>query len=248
LDSFIVDLDGTVLNGTEELNYATKFLHHLENTGTKYLLATNSIQSHQVQVQRLKNIGFPIIPEKIYSPIDSINEWIRQKSISNVLIIGSHDEIYQINANHTYQEPELILLLDFEKNNTTYNDLQMILNKVEKGCPIIAASRSPYYLKEGRKQIDTGAFVHLIESITDQRIEVFGKPSSHYFLNAQSILESEPHSITVIGDDWATDIVGAKEVGFGSILIKSGKYREGDEGRGQPDLLIDNFLAILSKG
>ena len=202
LDKLIIDIDGTILDGNEELNHASRFLNHLEHAGKNYLLATNSIKSKHVQVQRFRNIGLSVLPEKIYSPIDAINKMLLQENISNVMIVGSNDEIGQINANHTFQDPELIILLDFEKNNMSYNDLQRIINKIEKGCAVIAASGSLYYLNNGRKQIDTGAFVCLIESIIGRKIDIYGKPSSHYFLNAKSILGVHANSVTVIGDDW----------------------------------------------
>ncbi|QEN04757.1 hypothetical protein EW093_08580 [Thiospirochaeta perfilievii] len=198
-----------------------------------------------VTVQRFNEIGLSISPEKIYSPIDSINQYIIKNNISNVMVVGSDDEICQIQANHTLVNPELIILLDFEKNNFGYNDLQVIINNLNNENRIISASGSPYYLKNGRKIIDTGAFVSLLESITDQKIEILGKPSSQYFQNAQRIFNENLKSITVIGDDWKTDIMGAKNVGYNSILMRSGKYKLGDEKLCNPDSVIDNFLTLI---
>ena len=42
-----------------------------------------------------------------------------------------------------------------------------------------------------------------------------------------------------------TDILGAKKIGLNSILMRSGKYIKGDEEKGKPDSVIDNFLALL---
>lgn len=245
MDNFIIDIDGTLLNGAREINSATRFLNYLEHKEINYLLATNSIKSHKVQAQRFYDIGLSIDLEKIYTPIDSINQWITKKNISNVMVIGSDDEISQIHGSHTLENPELIILLDFEKNNVTYNDLQVIINNLNKGCSIISASGSPYYLKNGSKIIDTGAFVSLIESITDQSIEILGKPSSQYFLNGRFALGDNINPVTVIGDDWKTDIMGAKNVGYRSILIRSGKYKPGDEKLCSPDSLIDDLLALI---
>lgn len=245
MNNLIIDIDGTILNGTRELNHASTFIKYLEKTNKRYLLATNSIQSPDVQVQRLRQIGLSLPPDKIYSPIDSINQMIAKEKVSNVMVMGSKDEIAQVKANHTCESPELILLLDFEKSNFSYKDLQAIIDHHENGADIFSASGSSYYLKDGKKQIDTGAFVHLFESITKCKIEILGKPSLHYFLNAKAVLNENSSSITVIGDDWQTDILGAKQAGFQSILIKSGKYCQGDEHKANPDSVIEDFLAIL---
>ncbi len=74
-----------------------------------------------------------------------------------------------------------------------------------------------------------------------------GKPSSKYFLNALAILNCKNENVTIIGDDWKTDILGAKEVGLKTILVKSGKYNEGDEYRSKPDIVVNNLLEINEK-
>lgn len=244
MKDYIIDIDGTVLLGVTELNNSKIFIEYLQEAGSNYLLATNSIKSHAKQVERLGRVGINVFHKQIYTPIDSINRYIKDHKIRNVLVVGSDQEIFQIEAQHSVTNPELIILLDFEKGNISYYEIQAIIDKVENGVKIITASRSPFYLNNGKKQIDTGAFVHLIESVTGNTILVFGKPSTDYFLNAMKILGSEKDNTVVIGDDWRTDILGAKEVGFGSILVKSGKYMKGDEIKSNPDLFIDDLMIL----
>ena len=244
-DAFIIDIDGTLLDGKRELNHALDFLRSLQTGGGSFLLATNSIKSHQVQLERFQNLGISLSPEQIYSPVDSINQMIGLKSYRNVLIIGSPDEVNQIRANHTWESPELIVLLDFEKENFGYGEIQSIAELMENGCPAVSASGSPYYLKEGRRQVDTGAFVTLLESVTGRMVEVLGKPSLPYFTGAADLLVSGDTGVTVIGDDWQTDITGAKEAGFSAVLVKSGKYRPGDENRGVPDRVVEDLMELI---
>jgi len=244
LNSYIIDIDGTLLDGNTEINSSKLFIEYLQKTGIDFLLATNSIKPHDKQVERLKEIGIKVSQKKIYNPIDSINKYIKRNKICNVHVVGSKDEISQIKAIQNTKSPELIILLDFEKNNFSYRDLQIIVDYVNNGSSIITASKSLFYLNKNKKQIDTGSFVNLIQSITGVSIPVLGKPSKEYFYNAQSILNSPINSTIVIGDDWKTDIIGANEVGFGSILIRSGKYMLGDEKKGNPDHIINNLLDI----
>ena len=67
-DKYIIDLDGTVLSGYEELNRSSLFIKSLEEKGTPYLLATNSIKSHDAQVRRLRGIGLDVSPRKNLFP------------------------------------------------------------------------------------------------------------------------------------------------------------------------------------
>jgi len=245
MKNYIIDIDGTILNGTTELNNACQFIQYLQDSATPFLLATNSIKSHDLQLKRLAQIGISIPTDTIYSPVDAINKYLTENHIHSAFIAGTADESSQIKTHQTSNSPEIVILLDFEKCNSSYNDIQKIVDYVEGGSKIITASRSSYYLKENKKQIDTGAFVSLIEAVIGLPIPVLGKPSRDYFLNAQSLMGTKSDDTVVIGDDWKTDIQGANEVGFNSVLIQSGKYRRGDEIMGKPNTVIKNLMDLI---
>ena len=79
MKQYIIDIDGTVLSGNEEINDSSQFIHNLQKKGINFLLATNSIKSHQLQVSRLSKVGINVMDEQIYSPIDSINVFLKEK-------------------------------------------------------------------------------------------------------------------------------------------------------------------------
>lgn len=103
---------------------------------------------------------------------------------------------------------------------------------------------STFYLKNGKKTVDTGAFVKIIEEITHTKINNYGKPSVQYFDIAGKMLNEESVNICVIGDDWSTDIIGANEYGAKSILVKTGKYREKDELKCNPYKIINSLCEL----
>ncbi|MCG8568883.1 MAG: HAD-IIA family hydrolase [Spirochaetes bacterium] len=239
--NYIIDIDGTLLNGEKTLKNAGTFISKLQSMNYQILLATNSVKNPGHQQARLKKAGIQVNMEQIYSPIDSINFYIKTSHLERVYVIGSEQEISQINAIQDEKNPGLIILLDFEKNNISYQQLQLIINHAESNCPIITASRSPFYLIDQKKRIDTGAFVQLIESIIDKKIPVFGKPSADYYLSALQKFTNPDLPTWMVGDDWQTDIIGAQKVGLKTILVKTGKYKEGDEIKSNPDRLIENL-------
>ena len=124
------------------------------------------------------------------------------------------------------------------------NEIQGIINDIENGINVITASLSTYYLKNGKKAIDTGAFVKIIEEITNIKISNYGKPSITYFDIAGKILGADKNNTYVIGDDWKTDIVGANEYGAKSILVKTGKYIEKDELKCSPYKTVENLMEL----
>ncbi len=241
---FILDIDGTILDGNTAINNSVEFIKKLQSGNIDFILTTNSIKSPEEQLNRLNYTGIKVTKEQIYSPINSINNYLSNNSISNVLVVGSPLEKKQILCTHNDKNPELIILLDFEKENYDYRRIQSLINYVDNGCPVITAFKSFYYLSCGKKRLETGAFAGIIESVTGSNIEVFGKPSKHFFNGAKNNFAGDSNNYYIIGDDWSTDIKGGISAGCRGILIRSGKYTEGDETKIKTFRVINDLLDI----
>jgi len=74
---------------------------------------------------------------------------------------------------------------------------------------------------------------------------VIGKPSKAYFMAGVRKLNAQPAEVTVIGDDWRTDVLGASKAGCESILIQSGKYQAGDEENCKDSKCVKQLMHIL---
>jgi len=75
--------------------------------------------------------------------------------------------------------------------------------------------------------------------------EIFGKPSPSYFNEARRLLGGRATDIWIIGDDWQTDITGALKSGFIPLLIKSGKYTQGNEWKVPGTRCIDTLSEVF---
>lgn len=241
---YIIDLDGTILNGNKANLDSVQFVNKLQKDNKEILIMTNSINSPVSIQHRLKSVGIEIGLDRIFNPIISINEYLNKNNYLSVYIVGSEKEKDQVNARIDENEPEVIILLDFEKINITFTDLQHIYKLISKGIPVVTASKSTYYLKDDQWILDTGAFVTLFEAASNVNIELMGKPSSNYFLAGALRLQADPKDITVIGDDYNTDIIGAKQIGCNAVLLRSGKYHPGDEEKCAPCQCVDHFMDI----
>jgi ribonucleotide monophosphatase NagD (HAD superfamily) len=71
----------------------------------------------------------------------------------------------------------------------------------------------------------------------------FEKENADYA--ALSSLGASAAETTVVGDDWSTDIAGAAACGCRGVLIRTGKYRAGDELRCSPARTIDRLMELL---
>jgi phospholysine phosphohistidine inorganic pyrophosphate phosphatase len=245
IKKLLIDLDGTLLNGFSEINESRQFITKLQTNKIEFLIMTNSIKSPKEIKKRLINIGIDIVEKRILNPISAINSYLDSQSITKAYIVGSKLEINQVLAIQDKSNPEIIILLDFEKENINYNELQSLFTLIQKNIPIIAASGSPYYIKSDLHYLDTGAFVKLLENAGSITIDIFGKPSKCYYNEGRKLLNCDPKNILVIGDDWRTDITGALESGFNAVLVKSGKYKPKDEKNIQGLKCIESLQEIF---
>ncbi len=79
------------------------------------------------------------------------------------------------------------------------------------------------------------------------KAQVFGKPDWDVFKDGARALGIEPSRVAMVGDDAEVDVTAASRAGLGAgILIRTGKYRTGDESRHTPapDAVYTSFPAL----
>lgn len=143
---------------------------------------------------------------------------------------------------------------------------------------LIAAHRGRFQANAGGDlDLGPGPFVAALEYATDVRSHVVGKPSPAFFEAARRLLERvrrrrveteagseaeeedgggrlSPSSILMIGDDARDDILGAMACGWRGALVRTGKFRPGDEregvgggggGGGTIEWVADSFPVVI---
>jgi ribonucleotide monophosphatase NagD (HAD superfamily) len=91
--------------------------------------------------------------------------------------------------------------------------------------------------------LDSGAFVAGLEYAAGVEATVLGKPSPAFFGLALEALDAEPELTWMVGDDLEADVAGAKSCGLKTILVRTGKFREGalDDALVKPDAVVDSL-------
>ncbi|KAF8996336.1 HAD-like domain-containing protein [Cyathus striatus] len=134
-------------------------------------------------------------------------------------------------------------------------------SQLERGparIPLIATHKAKYIQMESPPglSLGPGPFVTALEYASGVQAHVVGKPTKTFF---QSVIGdfyasgelSGPREgrIAVIGDDVEADLgEGALDLGLWRVLVKTGKYRAGDENRpgiAPPDEVFDSFSSFV---
>ncbi|KAI6155900.1 HAD-like domain-containing protein, partial [Pisolithus tinctorius] len=124
--------------------------------------------------------------------------------------------------------------------------------------PLIALHKARYIQASDRAlSLGPGPFVAALEEASGTRALVVGKPTKLFFetviksFQGGNIADGGGGRIAVIGDDVSADLgEGAIELGLWRVLVKTGKYRAGDESREgayPPDEVCESFADFVDR-
>ena len=110
---------------------------------------------------------------------------------------------------------------------------------------LVALGMTRYWRAPGGLQLDVAPFVHALEYATGARAIVLGKPAAAFYESALDLLGLPAAAVVMVGDDVITDVEGAQKVGIRGVLVKTGKYRDGDLERGvTPEAVLLSLAAF----
>ncbi|HYA80225.1 MAG TPA: HAD hydrolase-like protein, partial [Methylocystis sp.] len=97
--------------------------------------------------------------------------------------------------------------------------------------------------------LDAGPFIAALEYASNREAQVLGKPARMFFDLAVEGLQRPAENAAMIGDDAEADVGGAMAAGLMGVLVRTGKYRPGQEAllSHRPTLVADNLQAAVDQ-
>ena len=126
------------------------------------------------------------------------------------------------------------VLLATEAHDWTVAALQPAFRRLLDGAAFYALSRNRYYRKAGTMVTDVGGVAALLAFTGGREPETFGKPSRLLFEAIAREVSSNIAEMVMVGDDAEVDVSASIALGMKGVLVKTGKYRAGDEARVSP--------------
>lgn len=249
----IFDLDGVVYRGSEAISGAAELVAWLHDRGVAVRFATNnSMVARDGYVERLGAMGIETTAEEIVTSSSATVEHIHRHApeIRRVMAIGAEGLREELTAagfeatmagDVTSAVPggaleasydALIVGLDPDFD---YARLASGMSAVAGGARLIATNADARYPTPAGFLPGAGSIVASLEVATGVQAEVIGKPEPAMF---RAIIEASgiPAAETVVvGDNPASDIVGARRAGCASILVLTGVA----DAAGVPALVAD---------
>jgi len=227
----LLDLSGVLYIEDQTIDGAVDSLRRLQQSGLSIRYVTNTTRSPRSRIhQQLTTLGFNLGIDELFTAPMAAHAYLVKHSLYPYMLIHPDLMVEFKDLRKNDDEHNAVLIGDADQD-FTYNNMNTAFRKLMQGMPLISMGKNRYFKQQDGLSIDAGAFVTALEYASGTCAIVTGKPQPEFFLSAASSMGCEPHQVIMIGDDIESDINGASETGMQAILVKTGKYRRGDENK-----------------
>ncbi|XP_073440865.1 haloacid dehalogenase-like hydrolase domain-containing protein 2 isoform X1 [Dendrobates tinctorius] len=228
----LVDLSGTLHIDDTAIPGAQEALKRLRSAPVTIRFVTNTTKEcKRTLLERLRRLHFDISEDEIFTSLTAARNLLEQKDVRPMLLVD--DSALPDFEGIATDSPNAVLI-GLAPEHFNYQRLNQAFRLALDGAPIIAIHKARYYKKKDGLALGPGPFVTALEYATDTKAIVVGKPEKTFFLEALRSTNFCPEEAVMIGDDCRDDIGGAQDTGMLGILVKTGKYRIGDESKITP--------------
>ena len=229
IGGLLIDISGVLHVGGTPVPGALEALHRLREAGYALRFVTNTSRRPRAAViDRLERLRLPVQRDEVVTAPLAGRRWLEVRGLRPHLLI--HPDLMPDFEGMDCRDPNAVFLGDAGEY-FDYRCLNRAFRILTTGAPLIAVARNRYFREADGLSLDLGAFVAALEYAAETEAVIVGKPSADFYAAALADMGMEPHRVLVVGDDVEADVLGAVAAGLQGALVRTGKYRPGDEER-----------------
>ena len=191
-------------------------------------------------------MGFLETEREVQTAPSTAAEWLRARGVERIALFAPEATRADF-AGFALDgaSPEAVVVGDLGEA-WDFAALNRAFRLLLEGATLVALQRNRYWQRGGELLLDAGPFVAALEHAAAVEAVVVGKPSPEFFRTAVASVELAPGEVVMVGDDVVNDVGAAQAVGCKGVLVRSGKYRAGDEARTgvTPDGVLDSVEGL----
>ena len=230
----LLDLSGVVYEGSEAIPGALRAVLRLRDAGLRLRFVTNTTRTAKPAIlKRLEGLGLAIEETELFTPAEAACAWLRRHNCSAHLLV--HPNLLSDFAALEPGEGRAVVVGDAGEA-FDYQSLNRAFRELVDGAEFLALAKNRAFKdSDGRLSMDAGAFVAALEYASGREAIVLGKPAPGFYAASLASMACEAGDAVMVGDDAEADVAGALQAGIGAaVLVRTGKYRPGDESRFHP--------------
>ena len=136
------------------------------------------------------------------------------------------------------------VLLATEAHDWRIGGFQPAFRRLLEGAAFYALTRNRFFRKDGALVTDVGGVAAFLAYAAGREPETLGKPSRLLFEAVAREAGASLDHLVMVGDDAEFDVAKPAGLGLTGILVRSGKYRAGDEARSAPAPALDSIADL----
>lgn len=221
---YLIDLDGTIYNGNEKIEYAKEFIDYLNYNNIDYLFLTNnSTRLEKDVVTKLKEFDITTSEKNVFTSSAATAMYLLNNNIKKVFVIGEtglKSTLEKNNISLVSEEAQGVVVgLDRLVN---YDKLTKACQIILKGAKFVATNPDKLLPTENGMALSNGGQVKLLEYATDNVATVIGKPNNIMMELAISKFGYSKEDIVMVGDNYDTDILAGINSNIDTIHVQTG--------------------------
>ena len=222
---YLIDMDGVIYSGSEPIAGAAEFIRWLQDSGTPYLFLTNNSTYTPLDVVvKLRNFDLETSVEHVYTSALATAEFVRrQRPNGTAFVIGEgglltalNEASYAISRDH----PDFVIVGEGRVLN--FELVEQAHRSIAAGAGLISTNADTWCPTDAGPRPGCGAIAALLEAATGRRAYHVGKPNPFMMRAARKRLDLRTDQVIMVGDTMETDIRGATDLGFDSVLVLTG--------------------------
>jgi HAD superfamily hydrolase (TIGR01458 family) len=230
-----LDIDGTLTDGVlgEPLDGAITAVETLRAHLPVRLVTNATSVTHRMLADRLLAQGLLDAPENLLTPLATAHRVLAERGHTRGLLLAS-DSVREELAWFTEDPSGDTVLLATEGHDLRIEDLQPAFRRLLDGAHLYAMQRNRYYRRGDALATDLGPVAAFLQCASRAEPQTLGKPSPLLFDAIAEQADCERSQLVMAGDDAEFDASESVKLGMAGVLVRTGKYREGDEARVDP--------------
>ena len=225
---YLIDLDGTMFNGTEVIDGAVNFVDRLNESGIPYLFLTNNATRHPDEIlKKFETMGFQTTVNHIYTSAAAMKSYLKQEfKEPSVYLVGTESFKNSLTEDGgvviSNTSPDAVVMgLD---TSITFDKIITACRLIQEGARFLATNPDIKIKTDFGFSPGNGSFVKLVSEVTGVEPVITGKPNRYILDGALARLNLLPGEAVMIGDNYDTDILTGINGGMDTIHVGTGVH------------------------
>jgi NagD protein len=226
MKSYLIDMDGVLVQGRRLVPGAPDFLERLRAAGSPFLVLTNnSIFTPGDLSHRLRASGLTVERDRIFTSAMATAAFLRSQRPSGgtAFVIGESGLTSVLHAaGFTLADSGVDYVVLGEQQSYDFDSITRGIQLIAGGAHFIATNPDASFPRDQGLAPACGAMAALMEKASGVAAFYIGKPNPLMMRTALNHLGAHSESAVMVGDNMATDIIGGVEAGMETVLVLSG--------------------------